>query len=392
MSIFDRVPDRKNTHSYKWDQSAKLFGNADLMPLWVADMDFESPPAVKAAMERRAAQGIYGYTVMPDDGWEAITSWFSRRHNWALQKEWLASVTGIVTALSLGVELFSEPGSQVILQSPVYYPFYDVIKMNGREVAANPLLLKNGRYEMDYDHLEGLMKGDAKLLLLCSPHNPGGRVWERDELVRLGELCLKYGVTIVSDEIHADMAFPGHKHIPIASISEELANITVTCIAPTKTFNLPGVPAAYIATSNRDMKRKLDHRIKALSLHMTGFFTPDMITAAYNESEGWLDELMAYLHGNMVYAIGYLQEHLPEVKPMRPDSTYLLWLDCRGLGLETAGLKDLMYNKAGVAFNEGSVYGEEGRGYLRINVACPRSTLETALERFVQAAKTVTAG
>lgn len=385
-SPFDRIPNRKNTHSYKWDQSAKLFGNGDLLPLWVADMDFESPPAVKAAMERRAAQGIYGYTVMPDASWDAIAGWFDRRHGWALKKEWLSSVTSIVTALSLGVELFSEPGGQVILQSPVYYPFYDVIRMNGREVAANPLLLNNGRYEMDYAHLEELMKGGAKLLLLCSPHNPGGRVWEREELERLGQLCLKYGVTIVSDEIHADMAFPGHKHIPIASLSEAISDITVTCIAPTKSFNLPGVPSAFIAASNKEMKRKLDHRIKALSLHMTGFFTPDLLTSVYNESEWWLDELMAYLKGNMDYAIGYLERHLPAVLPMRPDATYLLWVDCRGLGLDTAGLKELMYRKAGVAFNEGSVYGDDGKGFLRINVACPRSILEAALEKFVGAA------
>jgi cysteine-S-conjugate beta-lyase len=385
--VFDRIPDRRNTYSYKWDQSAKLFGNGDILPLWVADMDFESPPAVKAAIESRAAQGIYGYTVMPDESWDAITGWFSRRHNWSIQKEWLSSVTGIVTALSLSVELFSEPGSSVILQSPVYYPFYDVIKMNGRQVAVNPLVMNNGRYEMDYVHLEELMVQGAKLLLLCSPHNPGGRVWEREELEKLGALCLKHGVTIVSDEIHADMAFPGHKHIPIASLSPELSDITVSCIAPTKTFNLPGIPAAFMVASNRDMKRRIDYRIKTLSLHMTGFFIPDMLKAAYNESDAWLDELMVYLKANMEFAVSYLEEQLPLVKPMVPESTYLLWVDCRGLGLDTAGLKDLMYHKAEVAFNEGSVYGEEGRGFLRVNLACPRSTLEEGLRRFVQAAK-----
>lgn len=388
-TVFDRVPNRRNTNSYKWDQSARLFGSGDILPLWVADMDFESPPAVKAAVEKRAAEGIYGYTVMPEEGLDAVAGWFARRHGWALRKEWLSSVTGIVTALSLSVELFSEPGSRVILQSPVYYPFYDVIKMNGRQVAVNPLLKRNGRYEMDYAHLEGLMKDGAKLLLLCSPHNPGGRVWEREELVRLGELCRRYGVIIVSDEIHADLAYPGHKHIPIASVSPELADITVTCIAPTKTFNLPGIPIAFMAAANKDLKRKIDHRIKALSLHMTGFFTPDLLNAAYNESEGWLDGLLAYLKGNIDFAVRYLAEHLPQVKPMVPESTYLLWVDCTGLGLDVAGLKDLMYQKAGVAFNEGSTYGEEGKGHLRINVACPRSTLEEGLSRFVRAAAAV---
>lgn len=386
-SIFDRVPDRRNTHSYKWDQSEKLFGNRDILPLWVADMDFESPPAVKEAIERRAAQGIYGYTVMPEEGWNAITSWYTRKHDWPVQKEWLSSVTGVVTALSLSVELFSEPGSEVILQSPVYYPFYDVIRMNGRQVAINPLLHHNGRYEMDYVHLEELMKKGSKLLLLCSPHNPGGRVWEREELERLGSLCLRYGVTIVSDEIHADLAFPGHRHVPIASISQEVADITVTVIAPTKTFNLPGIPAAYIVASNRELKRRLDHRIKALSLHMTGFFTPDMLVAAYDHSEAWLEDMLAYIKANTDYTIAYLKEHLPAVAPMKPQATYLLWVDCRGLGLDVAGLKDLMHRKAEVAFNEGSTYGEEGKGWLRINMACPRSTLEEGLRRFVEAAR-----
>lgn len=385
-SRFDQVPDRRNTRSYKWDQSEKLFGSPDILPLWVADMDFESPPAVKKAIEGRAAQGIYGYTVMPDEGWDAITGWFTRRHQWPIQKNWLSTVTGVVTALSLAVELFTEPGGAVILQSPVYYPFYDVIKMNGRQVAANPLLHQNGRYEMDYAHLEKLMQDGAKLLLLCSPHNPGGRVWEREELVKLGELCRKYGVIIVSDEIHADLAYPGHKHIPIASISPELAEITVTTIAPTKTFNLPGLPAAFMVTPNPELKRKIDHRIKALSLHMTGFFSPDMILAAYNESEAWLDELLVYLKGNLEFAVDYLNSELPAVKPMVPESTYLLWVDCRGLGLDVAGLKELMYHKAQVAFNEGSTYGPEGKGFLRINLACPRSTLQEGLTRFVKAA------
>ncbi|CAG7653653.1 MalY/PatB family protein [Paenibacillus allorhizosphaerae] len=383
---FDRIIDRRNTHSYKWDQSGKLFGSEDIMPLWVADMDFESPPAVKEALVRRAELGIYGYSIKSNTYVEAIVRWFERRHHWTLRPEWTTDSPGIVTSLSLAVELYSEPGSQVILQSPVYYPFYDVIRMNGREVAKNPLILRDGRYEMDYAHLEELMRGGAKLLLLCSPHNPGGRIWDREELLRLGELCLRHGVTVISDEIHCDLALPGHTHVPFASLSEELANITLTCLAPTKTFNLPGIQSSFIVASNPDIKRKFDMRMKTLSLHMTNFFVPDAVQAAYNEGDEWLDELLQYIDGNVEYAIRYLSEHLPQIEVMRPDGTYLLWLDCRGLRLDVKGLKKLMFEEARVAFSEGSVFGTEAEGYLRINLACPRSLLQEALERFCTAA------
>jgi len=388
---FNAIIDRRNTRSYKWDQSEKLFGDKDILPLWVADMDFEGPPAVKEAILRRAEHGVYGYSVRNDSYIESITSWFQRRHDWSIQPEWISDSPGIVTSLSLAVELFSEPGGEVILQSPVYYPFYDVIKMNGRKVAKNPLILRDGRYEMDYDQLEELMKGGAKLLLLCSPHNPGGRVWEREELLKLGELCVAHGVTVISDEIHCDLVLPGHKHIPFASLSEEIADITLTTLAATKTFNLPGLQTSFIVASNPSLKRKFDYRIKTLSLHMSHFFAQDAVQAAYNEGDEWLDELMQHLSGNVEYAIQYLAEHLPQVKVIRPDATYLLWMDCRELKLDIAGLKKLMFKEAKVAFSEGSVFGDEGEGYLRINLACPRSTLQEALERFTQAAKAYTA-
>lgn len=385
---FNRVIDRRNTRSYKWDQSEKLFGEQDILPLWVADMDFESPAAVKDALLRRIQEGVYGYSVPSDSYKEAIVKWYARRHDWEISPEWIADSPGIVTTLSLSVELFTNPGDAVILQSPVYYPFYDVIKMNDRQVVSNPLLLKGGHYEMDYNQLEGLMKDGAKLLLLCNPHNPGGRVWSREELLRLGELCLKHGVTVISDEIHCDLALPGHKHIPFASLSPELADITLTALAATKTFNLPGLQTSYIVASNPQLRRKFEQRIKALSLHMSSFFAPEAVEAAYNEGEEWLDGLLEHTAGNAAYAVAYLQEHLPQVKPMMPEGTYLLWVDCRGLGLDISGLKNLMYHEAKVAFNEGSVYGPEGEGHLRINLACPRSILVEALERFSRAAAT----
>lgn len=382
---FDQVINRKNTHSYKWDQVKNLFGHDDILPMWVADMDFESPPAVKEALVARAAQGVYGYTFRPDSYTTAIINWFKRRHHWTIDPAWLTDTPGVVPALSLAIDIFSKPGDKVILQSPVYYPFYDVIRMNGREIAKNPLIIRNGRYEMDFEHLETLMADGAKMLLLCSPHNPVGRVWEREELERLGNLCVKYKVIVVSDEIHCDIELGGNEHIPLASLSTDIADRTITCLAPTKTFNMPGLQLSFTVTSNLDMKRKFDTRVRALSLGGANFFHVDALIAAYDESESWLDALLHYLQDNVDFAIRYLNEHLPQIVPYNPDGTILLWVDCRALGCSVDELKYLMYEKARVAFTEGSVFGEEGKGYVRINLACPRAMLHEALEKFCSA-------
>lgn len=383
---FDRIINRNNTRSFKWDQTSSIFGGEDILPLWVADMDFESPPAVKEALVKRAAQGVYGYTNRTDDYVEAITSWFSRRHGWKIEPEWLTDTPGVVLALSVAIELFSNVGDKVILQSPVYFPFYDVIQKNGREVVCNPLVLQGDCYLMDYVQLEQLMKDGARLMLLCNPHNPVGRVWKREELEHLQQLCLKYGVIVISDEIHCDIVMPGHTHTPFASLSSDIAKQTVTCTAPTKTFNLAGLQSAFVVIPNAELKAKFDARIETLHLKSMNYFNEDAVTAAYNEGEEWLDELLIYLQGNVDYAINYMNEHLPEVKPFRPEGTILLWVDCRSLGLDIDGLKQLMYQKARVAFIEGSVFGKEAEGYLRINLACPRSILHEALERFCGAA------
>ncbi|WP_151736178.1 MalY/PatB family protein ['Paenibacillus yunnanensis' Narsing Rao et al. 2020] len=383
---FDRVTSRLGTRSLKWDQLEQLYGSNEVLPLWVADMDFECPPAVKEALIRRAGAGIYGYSTESVSYKQAIIRWFSGRHGWELQEDWLSDSPGVVTSLSLAVELFSEPGGEVIIQPPVYYPFFDVIRMNGRKTALSPLLHTEGRYEMDYGKLEELMKGGARLLLLCNPHNPGGRVWEAEELLRLGELCLRYGVKVISDEIHCDLILPGHKHTPFASLSDELAEITLTALASTKTFNLPGLQTSFIVSGNRDIKRSFDRKLKQLSLLSASFFAHEAVEAAYNEGGEWLDELLLYVSDNVQFATQFLAEKLPQVKVMQPEGTYLLWVDCRPLGLDVEGLKRLMYREAKVAFTEGSIFGEEGRGYLRLNLACPRSVLAEALERFCRAA------
>lgn len=383
---FNRVLDRRNSGSVKWDQCGELFGAEDVLPLWVADMDFESPPAVKQALLRRAEKGLYGYSVNDGTYFEAITSWFRRKHDWELKPEWIVDSPGVVTSLSLCVELFSKPGDEVIIQTPVYPPFYEVITGNDRQVAENPLVLQDGRYEMDYAQLETLMQGGAKLLILCSPHNPVGRVWEREELLRLGDLCLRYGVTVISDGIHCDLQLPGHQYISFAALSPELADITITALSVTKTFNLPGLQTSYIVASNPELRDKFNRRKNTLGLDTPGFFAAEVVKAAYNESEDWLKDLIDYVAGNVEFATSYLNEHLPQIIVTKPEGTYLLWIDCRALGLDAAGLKQLMYQDAKVAFNDGSTFGTEGAGYLRVNLACPRYILEEALKRFCQAA------
>lgn len=382
---FDEIIDRRNTRSYKWDQVKPLFGDETILPLWVADMDFYSPPAVQKAMQKRLDIGIYGYSIRSNEYFESIISWFNRRHNWSIKQNWIVDVPSVVTTLSLAVELYTEPGDAVVLQSPVYYPFYDVIKDNNRVVARNPLRIENDRYEMDLQHLEQLFKDGAKLLLLCNPHNPGGRVWERSVLEQVAKLAIQYGVIVVSDEIHCDLTYDEFPYTPFASLSEEVADITITALAATKTFNMPGLHTSFAVISNEKLRVKFDKRVKALSIHMANHFAQDAVQAAYNEGEQWLDELKVYVKSNYDFAVEYLAKHAPMIKPLNSEGTYLLWLDCRAISEKPAELKELMYKQAKVAFNEGSTYGEEGAGWLRINLACPRSVLVQALQQFTEA-------
>ncbi|MBW4840278.1 MAG: pyridoxal phosphate-dependent aminotransferase [Paenibacillaceae bacterium] len=384
---FDERLPRRGTYSEKWDLGRELFGDPDVLPLWVADMDFRCAPAIVQAVTERAKHGIYGYTSRPKEYLDAITGWMERRHEWKVDASWLTDTLGVVPALGVAVQILTEPGDRVILQSPVYNPFYDVIRNNGREIAENPLILEDGRYRMDYDHLESLMQGGAKLMLLCSPHNPGGRVWTREELELLGELCLKYEVKVVSDEIHGDLVFKEHRHVPFASLSEAHAGITITCAAPSKTFNIPGLSTAYTLISNGAIRKSFAERIKTLAIGSLNYFGPSATIAAYTQSEDWLDAVLDYIRGNRDFAISYLAEHLPAATPILPEGTYLLWVDYRALGWSKTQIKQVMYKEAKVAFTEGSVYGRDGEGFLRINLACPHSLLQEALERFCSAVK-----
>jgi len=382
---FDRIIDRRGTYSYKWDQCEKLFGRADILPLWVADMDFEPPREVKDAILARVRQGVYGYTFRPDAYFEAICGWMRRRHGWEVRREWIVPVPGVVPALSLCVCAFTEPGDKVIIQTPVYYPFFDVIRMNGRTIVENPLILRDGRYEMDFALLEKQAAEGAKMIILCSPHNPGGRVWSREELKTLGDICVRHGLTVVADEIHHDLVLPGHKHIPLASVDDRIAENTITCVAPTKTFNLAGLMTAATVIPGDSLRRRFEHAVKTVSLHMESYFGVAAFIASYTHGDEWLDQLLQYLQGNLDFLTDFVRERLPEIRVMRPEASYLVWIDCRSVSEDPADLKKLMYEEAGVAFNEGSIYGEAGKGFLRVNIACPRSVLAEALERFAAA-------
>lgn len=383
---FDKLIDRTGKASYKWDQSEKLFGRADILPLWVADMDFRPPSEVVDSIVARAQEGIYGYTIRTQGYYDAIIGWMQRRHGWSIKQEWLSSAPGIVPALSLMVQAFTNPGDGVILQSPVYYPFYDVIKMNGRNVVDNALILQNdGRYVMDCELLEQQAREGAKMLLLCSPHNPGGRVWTREELERVADIARKYELLVVADEIHHDLVFSGHKHIPFASLSEDAARRSITCIAPSKTFNLAGLQVAAVVIPDEGRRTKYNALLKTLSIHMESYFGITAMESSYNHGDEWLEQLLAYLEGNLNALIGFVSERLPQVKVMRPEGTYMAWLDCSAISNSPQQLKKLMFEQAGVAFTEGSIFGKQGAGYLRVNFACPRSLLLKALNQFANA-------
>ncbi|MCL6460206.1 MAG: pyridoxal phosphate-dependent aminotransferase, partial [Gorillibacterium sp.] len=333
-------------------------------------------------------QGVYGYTFRSNSYYTAIIGWLARRHGWEIEQEWITSSPGVVSALSLAILTYTNPGDGVILQSPVYYPFYDVIKMNKRTIVDNPLILVDGHYTMDYDLLEKQAQAGAKLLLLCSPHNPGGRVWTREELQRVADICLKHGVLVVSDEIHQDLVFSGHQHTPFAALSNAVAQITITCIAPSKTFNLAGLQAAAIIIPNRSHRLLYNNLLKTLSIHMESYFGLTAVESSYTHGDAWLDQLLVYLEGNLNLLLDYVNKNIPQVKVMKPEGTYLVWMDCRAISEDPLVLKKLMFEEAGVAFSEGSVFGKKGAGWLRVNIACPRMLLQEALGRFADAVST----
>ena len=380
---FDEVIDRKNTDSMKWSASylEQHFGSADCVPLWVADMDFRTAQPVIDAVTERAGHGIYGYALAGDEFYEAVIKWQKRRNGWEVKKEWIVFSPGVVPALWHIVRTFCSPGEKVILQSPVYYPFYKVIEDNGCQVINNRLINNGGRYEMNFEELERQAEDSSvKMMILCSPHNPVGRVWTKEELRRVSEICFANDVLLVSDEIHSDLVFRPNVHTPAASLSEELMMNTITCMAPSKTFNLAGVQVSDVIVPDRRLRRKLAGSLKSAGV-MPNVFGLAAQTAAYNEGEEWLEQLLEYLAGNLDFMENFITSELPEVKSRRPEGTYLAWLDFSGYGFTTEELQNRMKNKAGVALDDGYIFGDGGEPCQRINFACPRSVLIKAMER-----------
>ncbi len=378
---FDTVIDRMKSSSVKWDGAEGLFGAKDLLPLWVADMDFKVPEAVAEAVATKAAHGIFGYTTRDDSYYESIIRWMKTRHNWTVKREWICHSPGVVTALSLAVQAYTEPGDKVIVQPPVYYPFMSTTENNGREVVFNPLKETDGRYSMDFDDLKSKIDDSVKLLMLCNPQNPGGTVWKKEDLEKLGEICLEHGILVISDEIHSDLVFEQGSHVPFASISDRFAENSITCTAPSKTFNLAGLQTSNIIIPNADLRSKFEAETARNSIGMPNSFGPAATEAAYTEGEAWLKDVLEYVQGNLQFITAYFAKHVPALKVRPLDATYLAWIDCRELGMTPEELETFFLSEAHVALNQGKVFGPGGEGFVRMNLACSRSIVEKAAQQ-----------
>lgn len=383
---FDRVIARDHTCSVKHDGSKAYFGTDNVLPLWVADMDFAAPIAVTRALLDRAAHPVYGYSLYPESLFEALIAWVKKRHGWKVEREWIVIAPGVVPSLFASVLAFTKPGDGVIVQPPVYPPFFSAVTTNGRRVVENPLRLENARYSMDLDHLEQCVRNGARLLLLCSPHNPVGRVWSRTELDQVLRIARRYDLTILSDEIHADLVYPGQQHTVLAKLANESDRL-ITAIAPSKTFNIPGLGLSCLVVDNPEQRKAICKVFD--SLHMGNFnpFSIAAFEAAYRGGEAWLDSLLIYLAGNRDFVVDYLAEHLHGIRLVNPEGTYLLWLDCRKLNISDIQLREFFVHEAHVGMNPGTTFGMDGAGFMRLNIASPRSVIADAMERISQALK-----
>ncbi len=376
---FDKTIDRRATNSYKWDSAPE-----GVLPMWVADMDFRTAPAIIDALQKRVAHGIFGYTRVPDAYYDAVTSWFSRRHGWDIDREWIIYTSGVVPAVSAVIKAMTVPGDKVIVQTPVYNCFFSSIRNNGCEIVSNPLRRTADTYEMDFDALERCAADPrAKVMLLCNPHNPAGRVWTPDELTRLGNICLRNGVTVVADEIHCELVYQGFKYTPFASLSDAFLHRSVTCVSPSKAFNIAGLQIANIVAFDNDLRSRIDKAININEVCDVNPFGVAATIAAYNEGEEWLNQLVDYLHGNYEAMAEFCRRELPEFPITRLEGTYLVWMDCSSLGMPSDALEHALLEDARLWLNAGTMYGAEGEGYMRWNIACPRSVMLDGLNRFL---------
>ena len=378
---FDKVTPRCGTNSYKWDST----DDKEVLPMWVADMDFPTAPCIINALEKRVEHGIFGYTRVPEEYYDAVISWFSRRHHWKPRREWFIYTSGVVPALSAVIKALTNVGDKVLTLTPVYNCFFSSIRNNGCELDSCALRYEDNTFSIDYEDLER-RAADPKttLMLLCNPHNPSGRVWTREELRRIGDICIKNNVVVVADEIHCELVHPGFTYTPFASMSEEFQKHSVTCVAPSKAFNIAGLQIANIIVENDKWRQRIDKAININEVCDVNPFGVIATIAAYNEGEEWLNQLLQYIHGNYLFFKDYCEEHLPQLPVAPLEGTYLAWMDCRSLGIPSEELEEELMKEAKLWLNAGSMYGKEGEGFMRWNLACPRQLVKEGLERFSQ--------
>jgi cysteine-S-conjugate beta-lyase len=381
QNLFEQNFKRNNTGSIKWDMTKEFFGEDDVLPMWIADMDFPSPQAVTDAIIERAKHPIYGYTAPTSQTYNSIIEWMKNKYGWSIHRDSICFSAGVVTALSTCIQALTKPGDRIMIQSPVYTPFFDMILKNDREVMNSPLYIQEGQFHISFEDVETKMRNGVKMFILCSPHNPGGRIWTKNELCQLAELCIKYDVILLSDEIHADLALPRHQHFPIASLDERYRNITVTCIAPSKTFNIAGLQSSAIIVPNPELKKKIKEIQHAQGFHGLNIFALDALSAAYNSGSQWLTELLKIIEKNVSTSIQFFEKELPSIKPMVPQASFLIWLDCRELGLSDKELHRVLLQKGKVALEPGIKFGLGGEGWMRLNVGCPHDILLDGLNR-----------
>lgn len=390
---FDKITDRRGTNTYKHGKLQEMFGRTDLLPLWVADMDFETPECIVDALRQRIEHPLYGYTMLPDDYWPTVIRWIQDHHQWQVEPEWLTFIPGIVRGIGMAINVLTQPGDKIIIQPPVYHPFRLTPEGNGREVVYNPLTLHdNGHYTIDFQNLETVCDDRCRMLILSNPHNPAGICWDRDTLQRLAHFCSEHRLIVISDEIHCDMALFGHRHIPFASVSDEAANISITFQAPSKTFNIAGIVSSYAIVPNAALRDTFYGWMSANELNEPTLFAPIATLAAYRQGEPWRQAMLRYVEDNILMVEAFLREHLPQVRALRPQASFLVWLDCRGLGLSHHRLVDLFVNKAHLALNDGEMFGfgtrpNCGQGFMRLNVGTPRAILQQALTQLEKAVK-----
>jgi cystathionine beta-lyase len=381
---FDQKIPRDGTSSVKHDGRAAYFGTEDVLPLWVADMDFAAPEAVTRALAQRAAHPVYGYTFYPESLYESLIAWMKNRHGWEIQREWIIMTPGVVPTLHAAVMAYTRPGDGVIVQPPVYFPFFSAVTASGRNLMLNPLHLQNCRYTIDFPHLEQCAASGAKMLLLCSPHNPVGRVWKREELAEILRIARQYQMVVLSDEIHADLVYPGQRHTMLATLANDTDQL-ITAVAPSKTFNIPGLGLSCLIAPDPAHRDAIKKVFDTLPVGAPNPFSIAAFEAAYRDGEAWLDNLLVYLRDNRDFVSAYLTRHLPTIRLIPPEGTYLLWLDCRSLGMSDAQLQNFFVREAKVGMNPGTVFGKGGSGFMRLNIASPRHVIADALERIAHA-------